>query len=607
MNELLRQHQGRPRGAARHRQDLPDERISSMTGQARRLAAHGVPDAGRTAADLHGHVFSEGPPLRHAGVSRGAHRGRQATTASKRDEIRERGASLVDALGNDRGQQRGRLREAVARTARRKHASGSEQSYDARPRRLRRRAEVSASDQRSSCCSPHWHAAAVTARSRTTHALTMVTHTLDCMALSAACTTSSAAASSATASIGFGRFRTSRRCSTTTRSCSPSTPTRTRRPAHRTMRRVASAHGRLGHPRHAGPARRRTTRRSMPIPSTRKASSTSGRPQSSTRCSTRTRAQLAKRVLRARRAPRTSKASTGICIIAEAPDDAAAALDIDAPRRRSCSKRRARKLLAAREQRVWPGRDEKMLVSWNGLMIAALARAARVLDRPELAQSATRAVDFIRAELWQRRPPESHVQGRPRALRRLSRRLRVPRVRPHRAVAVPLARQRSRVRAASSPTCCSTHFEDAARRLLLHGRRPRAPHPQAEARSPTRRCRPATASPPWRCSRSATCSASSATSTRRSAPCAPRCTRMERYPEGARDAAARARRAADAAEARGAARHAGRSSRLAAQARRGSYEPHRLAFAIPNDAALPGLLAQRAPHAGTPSRTSAKG
>jgi uncharacterized protein YyaL (SSP411 family) len=58
------------------------------------------------------------------------------------------------------------------------------------------------------------------------------------------------------------------------------------------------------------------------------------------------------------------------------------------------------KLLAAREQRVWPGRDEKMLVSWNGLMVGALARAARRLARPELAEAATRAVDLIRAELW---------------------------------------------------------------------------------------------------------------------------------------------------------------------------------------------------------------
>lgn len=58
------------------------------------------------------------------------------------------------------------------------------------------------------------------------------------------------------------------------------------------------------------------------------------------------------------------------------------------------------KLLAAREKRVSPGRDEKVLVAWNGLMIRAMARAARHLDRADLAASATRAVDFIRTKMW---------------------------------------------------------------------------------------------------------------------------------------------------------------------------------------------------------------
>jgi len=86
--------------------------------------------------------------------------------------------------------------------------------------------------------------------------------------------------------------------------------------------------------------------------------------------------------------------------IAEPPAAAAAALGHDAARGRALLESARRKLLAARGGRVWPGRDEKALVSWNGLMIAALARAARRLDRPELADAATRAVDFIRAELW---------------------------------------------------------------------------------------------------------------------------------------------------------------------------------------------------------------
>ncbi len=57
------------------------------------------------------------------------------------------------------------------------------------------------------------------------------------------------------------------------------------------------------------------------------------------------------------------------------------------------------KLLRARNARVWPGRDEKAIVAWNGLAIAAMARASRQLDRPELAESAARAADFIRDRL----------------------------------------------------------------------------------------------------------------------------------------------------------------------------------------------------------------
>jgi uncharacterized protein YyaL (SSP411 family) len=53
------------------------------------------------------------------------------------------------------------------------------------------------------------------------------------------------------------------------------------------------------------------------------------------------------------------------------------------------------KLLQVRNQRVWPGRDEKFLTSWNGLMIAALAKAYQVLERPEYLQAAIRAADYI--------------------------------------------------------------------------------------------------------------------------------------------------------------------------------------------------------------------
>ena len=59
-----------------------------------------------------------------------------------------------------------------------------------------------------------------------------------------------------------------------------------------------------------------------------------------------------------------------------------------------------KKLLASRNTRVWPARDEKILVSWTGLMIKAMANAARVLARAELADSASRAADFVHAQMW---------------------------------------------------------------------------------------------------------------------------------------------------------------------------------------------------------------
>ncbi len=54
-----------------------------------------------------------------------------------------------------------------------------------------------------------------------------------------------------------------------------------------------------------------------------------------------------------------------------------------------------RKLLEVRGRRVWPGRDDKVLTSWNGLMIAAFARAAQALDNPDYATAAARAADFV--------------------------------------------------------------------------------------------------------------------------------------------------------------------------------------------------------------------
>jgi uncharacterized protein len=62
-------------------------------------------------------------------------------------------------------------------------------------------------------------------------------------------------------------------------------------------------------------------------------------------------------------------------------------------------KRSRKALFQVREQRVKPGRDEKILTSWNGLMLRSFAEAARHLERADYLQVATRNAEFLRREL----------------------------------------------------------------------------------------------------------------------------------------------------------------------------------------------------------------
>ncbi|MFX1368760.1 MAG: thioredoxin domain-containing protein [Promethearchaeota archaeon] len=57
------------------------------------------------------------------------------------------------------------------------------------------------------------------------------------------------------------------------------------------------------------------------------------------------------------------------------------------------------KLFEARSNRVKPHLDDKILTDWNGLFIAALARAARVLNEPHYKDAAVRAISFIMAKM----------------------------------------------------------------------------------------------------------------------------------------------------------------------------------------------------------------
>ena len=53
------------------------------------------------------------------------------------------------------------------------------------------------------------------------------------------------------------------------------------------------------------------------------------------------------------------------------------------------------RLFAVREQRVHPHKDDKVLTDWNGLMIAALARASQAFDEPSYRAAAERAAQFV--------------------------------------------------------------------------------------------------------------------------------------------------------------------------------------------------------------------
>jgi uncharacterized protein len=59
-----------------------------------------------------------------------------------------------------------------------------------------------------------------------------------------------------------------------------------------------------------------------------------------------------------------------------------------------------KKMFEARSRRIRPHLDDKILASWNGLMLGAMARAAVVLDDEKYRTAAERNVAFLHAKLW---------------------------------------------------------------------------------------------------------------------------------------------------------------------------------------------------------------
>jgi uncharacterized protein YyaL (SSP411 family) len=79
--------------------------------------------------------------------------------------------------------------------------------------------------------------------------------------------------------------------------------------------------------------------------------------------------------------------------------DVAAKLGIAEDRLRDLVATAREKLFRARSERVAPGRDDKLIVSWNGMMIAAFSQAALVLDEPRYAERARAAADDLLTNL----------------------------------------------------------------------------------------------------------------------------------------------------------------------------------------------------------------
>jgi uncharacterized protein YyaL (SSP411 family) len=57
------------------------------------------------------------------------------------------------------------------------------------------------------------------------------------------------------------------------------------------------------------------------------------------------------------------------------------------------------KLFLAREQRIHPGKDDKVIVAWNGLMIDALSLLGAAMKKPKYLDAARKAADFLWANL----------------------------------------------------------------------------------------------------------------------------------------------------------------------------------------------------------------
>ncbi|HEY0528679.1 MAG TPA: thioredoxin domain-containing protein [Gemmatimonadaceae bacterium] len=104
-----------------------------------------------------------------------------------------------------------------------------------------------------------------------------------------------------------------------------------------------------------------------------------------------------------------------ILFVAADPAVASARLGVGTDELQKLLDRSRKELYDLRAQRVWPGRDEKILASWNGLMLRGVATAARALARADFAELALSNAEFLVREMVRGgRVMRTHKEGQTR-------------------------------------------------------------------------------------------------------------------------------------------------------------------------------------------------
>jgi len=88
-------------------------------------------------------------------------------------------------------------------------------------------------------------------------------------------------------------------------------------------------------------------------------------------------------------------------------EDAAKAAGVSTDSARRMLDEARSRLFAIRERRVHPGLDDKVVTSWNGLLLRALSEASRVLERDDYGAAAVRNAEFLHEQMWS--PRESNT------------------------------------------------------------------------------------------------------------------------------------------------------------------------------------------------------